>query len=55
MFLPKQFDDLYALEVPRKRAFDRLEDSGFFGLKKRAFDRLDNSFMLLKRASGARK
>ena len=45
------FDDLYvpALQV-RKRAFDRLEDSGFFGLQKRAFDRLDNSFMLMKRA-----
>jgi hypothetical protein len=47
-------DDLYTvstLELPRKRAFDRLEDSGFFGLQKRAFDRLDNSFMLMKRRS----
>jgi hypothetical protein len=50
-FIWFQFDDFYvpALQV-RKRAFDRLEDSGFFGLQKRAFDRLDNSFMLMKRA-----
>jgi len=38
-----------------KRAFDRLEDSGFFGLqrRRRAFDRVDHSFfMSSKRAAG---
>nr|CAD2190556.1 unnamed protein product [Meloidogyne enterolobii] len=48
--LPFNFEYFPSLDT-HKRAFDRLEDSGFFGLRKRAFDRLDNSFMLLKKSS----
>ncbi|KAF7634811.1 hypothetical protein Mgra_00005704 [Meloidogyne graminicola] len=48
--LPFNFEYLPSLDT-QKRAFDRLEDSGFFGLRKRAFDRLDNSFMLIKKKS----
>ncbi|KAL7078461.1 hypothetical protein ACQ4LE_002679 [Meloidogyne hapla] len=48
--LPFNFEYFPSLDT-QKRAFDRLEDSGFFGLRKRAFDRLDNSFMLLNKSS----
>ncbi len=47
----KRFDDgfyLYHDSGRVKRAFDRLEDSGFFGLRRRrrAFDRIDHSSFL---------
>jgi len=46
---------IYPYESSRtKRAFDRLEDSGFFGLqrRRRAFDRLDHSLFMSSKRSG---
>jgi len=45
----------YMFDMRRKKAFDRLEDSGFFGLRRRrrSFDRLDNSFFFNSKRSSA--